>query len=129
MSCRGGVDSDVFRFSAGHIQRGVVDWIVDFSFNQNDSLEFLASANGQNIKIMSATASFVNNTLFSGFDLSNSANGRDMVLEVRNTGTGAVQYIALLDSYSAANDGQWTAYLATLGYNGPIAASLDTVTL
>lgn len=125
----GGLDTDKFVFSAGHIQSGAIDWIVDFSFNQNDSLDFLASGNGQGIEILSATATFVSNGEFAGFDLSNSANGRDLILEVRNTGTGAIQRIALLDSYSAASDGQWQAYLGTLGFAGTIAADLDTVTL
>jgi Ca2+-binding RTX toxin-like protein len=125
----GGLDADVFRFSAGHIQNGAIDWITDFSFNQHDSLDFLSSANGQNIEIMSATATFVSNAEFAGFDLSNSAHARDLILEVRNTGTGAIQRIVLEDSYSHASSGQWAAYLDTLGYHGAIAANLDTVTL
>lgn len=125
----GGLDSDIFRFSAGHIQNNAIDWIVDFSFNQNDALSFQSSANGQNIEILSATATFVGNSEFSGFDLSNSASGRELIIEVRNTGTGAVEKIVLMDSYSASNHDQWTAYLGTLGFEGTITANLDTVVL
>lgn len=125
----GGLDADVFRFSAGHIQTGAIDWITDFSFEQNDSLDLRSSANGQDIEILSATAAFVANSEFSGFDLSNSARGRELILEVRNTGTGAVERIVLIDSYSAGSHDQWSAYLGTLGFEGTISASLDTVTL
>lgn len=124
----GGVDSDTFQFSAGHITQDAIDWITDFSFNQNDSLKFLASASGS-IEILSATATFADNTTFNGFDLSNSANGRELILEVRNTGNGAIQKIVLIDSYSAGNSAQWEAYLANFGYTGGIAADLNTVTL
>ena len=124
----GGLDADTFQWSAGHIAQGVVDWITDFSFNQGDTLNFLASASGS-IEIVSAKADFVDNTAFNGFDLSNSANGRELVLEIRNTGNGAVQKIVLIDSYSAANNAQWEAYLATFGYTGGIAADLNHVTL
>jgi len=125
----GGLDADVFRFSAGHIQNNAIDWITDFDFTQNDSLSFLPSANGQNIEILSATATYVQNNEFSGFDISNSARGRELILEVRNTGTGAVERIVLIDSYSAASHDQWTAYLDTLGFEGTIGANLDTVIL
>lgn len=125
----GGLDADVFRFSAGHIQDKAIDWITDFDFNQGDSLDFLSSGNGQKIEIVSATAAYVANTEFSGFDLSNSARGRELILEVRNSGTGAVERIVLIDSYSAASHDHWTAYLGTLGFEGTISATLDTVTL
>lgn len=124
----GGLDSDTFRFSAGHIQADAIDWITDFSFTQNDGLQFLTSASGS-IEILSATATFVDNQSFNGFDLSNSANGRELILEVRNTGNGNVQQIVLVDSFSNSNSAQWQAYLTSLGFTGTIDANTDTVTL
>lgn len=124
----GGLDADTFRFSAGHITQGAVDWILDFSFNQGDTLDFRASGGGQNIEIVSVTSAFVQNTSYSGYDFGNSSRGTDLIIEVKNTGTGAVEKIVLLDSYSSALSGQWTNYLATLGYTGDVVNG-GTITL
>jgi Ca2+-binding RTX toxin-like protein len=117
----GGLDADVFQFSAGHIDDGGLDWIVDFSFNQADTLNFLDSAGGQGIEITSVTKAFVQNTSASGYAFSNNvATGTDLILEVRNTATNATQKIVLIDSYSASLSAQWGTYLASLGYTGAI---------
>lgn len=125
----GGLDSDTFQFAAGHLQQDAIDWITDFSFNQADSLSFTSSGGGQNIEILSATAAFVDNTAANGFGLANSTAGRELILEVRNSVTGATQQIVLIDSFSAANQVQWQSYLETLGFTGSINATTDTVTL
>ena len=124
----GGLDSDTFRFSAGHITQGSIDWITDFSFTQNDSLDFRSSGGGQDIQILSVTSAFVQNTSYSGYDFGNSARGTDLILEVMNTGTGAIEKIVLLDSYSNSLSGQWANYLATLGYTGDVVNG-GTITL
>lgn len=115
----GGLDADTFRFSAGHVNAGAVDWIGDFSLAQNDRLELLASA-AAGIEIVSATRAFVTNTSADGVDLDNGARSLDLILQLRNTGTGATERVVVLDSYSAGLAGQWTSYLATLGYTGGI---------
>lgn len=116
----GGLDADTFRFSAGHINNGAVDWILDYGFTQQDTLDFRGSA-GANIQIVSATRGFVQNTSANGVSLDNAAGSQDLILEVRNTGTGAVERIVLLDSYASGSAGQWQAYLSALGYTGGIA--------
>jgi Ca2+-binding RTX toxin-like protein len=125
----GGLDSDVFRFSAGHIQDEAIDWITDFSFNQNDSLDFRSSANGQDIEILSARTGFVTNNESWGFNVPNSERGRELILEVRNTVTGATEQIVLIDSYSNSSHDQWAAYLVTLDFQGTITDTLDQITL
>jgi Ca2+-binding RTX toxin-like protein len=124
----GGLDTDVFRFSAGHITQNAIDWIVDFNFNQGDTLDLLASATA-GIEIVSATAAYVTNGSFGAHSLENSASGRELILEVRNTSNGSVQKVVLLDSYSNSNSVQWDTYLDSFGVNITINDTLGTITL
>jgi Ca2+-binding RTX toxin-like protein len=115
MTSAGGIDSDVFEWSAGHIGEGNIDWVTDFSIG-SDVLSFRSSGGGQNLVIDSATRAYVTNTTFNGNNLDNNVDtGTDIILTVRNSVTGATQQIVLLDSWSGTLAPQWDAYFTSLG--------------
>lgn len=129
----GGPDGDIFRWSAGHIQNGSIDWVRDFSFGQNpalaDSLQFWDSANGQTIELLSVTRGLVQNTSSGEYDFANSQHGTDLIFTVRNSVTMAEQRIVLIDAWSNALSTTWNNYLqASFGYTGGIA-DVGTVNL
>lgn len=117
----GGLDSDTFVWSAGHITAGATDWILDFSINQGDKLQFDPSGGGQTVVIESVVLDYLNDTSVKagGSDSvsldNNVATGGDLIFTVRNSVTGATQQIVLLDTWSGALSGQWNEYLSTFG--------------
>jgi Ca2+-binding RTX toxin-like protein len=125
-----GNDVDTFSFSAGHITQGAVDWIVDFSLENGDVLQFLSSGGGQGFEILSVDRAYLDDTTFNGIDLANNVStGTDLVFTVRNSLNGETQKIVLLDSWSDSLSGQWDAYLSALGYTGELGANNGDIQL
>jgi Ca2+-binding RTX toxin-like protein len=125
----GGLDDDTFQFSAGHITNGTIDWLTDFVVGV-DTLSFLNSGGGQNLVIDNVTRAYVTNETHNGINLENNvSSGTDLIFTVRNSVSGETQQIVLLDAWSGTLAPQWDAYLASLGYTGPLGANNGEVTL
>ncbi len=119
----GGLDADTFQWSAGHITNGGIDYVADFDLRQNDTLSFMSSGGGQNVEIMSIQLEYNGTTTVAAggsasVSLDNNVGaGTDVIFTVKNTGTGAVQQIVLLDAWSGNLSGAWDTYLAANGWS------------
>lgn len=124
----GGLDADTFRWAAGHITEGATDYITDFSLNQGDNLSFMSSGGGQNVEILGVSLDYLGMTSAAAggsasVDLQNNiGTGGDLTFTVRNSVTGNVQTIVLLDAWSGALSDQWNAYFTTLGTSLSVTA-------
>jgi hypothetical protein len=115
---KGGLDGDTFEFSAGHIENGDVDYIIDFSIDAGDKLKFLDSGDGQIFEVLSIVRSYLTITEFKGRDLENNVElGTDITFTVRNSGDGNQMEIVLFDAWSGELDSLWQEFLSDNGWS------------
>jgi VCBS repeat-containing protein len=96
----GGSGIDRFEFSAGHLQTGETDYIIDF-LTGTDILKFLNSGNGQVFEVLDVTYDKLLIEEFNGVSLQNDLQLYEKIYTVRNSVTGAQQTIVLLDQNAA----------------------------
>ena len=119
----GGIGADTFQWSAGHITAGGIDYVADFDLRQNDTLSFMSSGGGANIEVLSVSLTKIGTQ---NVDAGGSASvsldnnvgfGTDVVFKVKNSVTGAVQDLVLLDAWSGNLSGTWNDYLSANGWS------------